>query len=125
MPRAGGTASAIERHLPLTEPAYHILLALQGAERHGYAILQEIDEQSGGTVRLRTGTLYNALRRLLGAELIEEVPSARAADEDSRRRVYRLTELGSDVLAAEAQRLARMVAIARGKAVLAGRKGRP
>jgi DNA-binding PadR family transcriptional regulator len=117
------TPSNVERHLPLTEPAYHILLALQDEERHGWAILQEIEERSGGTVQLRTGTLYNALRRLLGTGLLAEIATPPDADDDPRRRYYALTDLGREVLAAEARRLERMVDLARAKAVLASRRG--
>lgn len=104
-------------HLPLTEPVYHILLALTDADRHGYAILQEVEERTEGHLRLRTGTLYTAVRRLLEQGLIEELDE-RPEDDDERRRYYRLTPHGREVVTAEARRLESMVGLARDKAVL-------
>src|SRR5215207_2980896 len=94
--------------LPLTPFAFQVLLALADGERHGYASIKEVEERSGGTVKLRTGTLYTLLQRLLDEELIGEQGSAPvvrdpataakeagpAARADSRRRYYRLTALG-------------------------------
>lgn len=103
--------------LPLTEPVYHILLALTDADRHGYAILQEVEQRTDGSVRLRTGTLYTAVRRLLEQGLIEETEE-RPVDDDERRRYYHLTPFGRDVVMAEARRLESMVGLARAKALL-------
>jgi DNA-binding PadR family transcriptional regulator len=108
--------------LPLTEPVYYILLALADADRHGYAILQEVEDRTDGAVRLRTGTLYTAIRRLLEQGLIVETDE-RPADDDERRRYYRLTEFGRAVARAEAERLEGLVGLARDKAVLGA--GRP
>lgn len=109
--------------LPLSEPVYHILLALSDRPRHGYAILREVETRTDGIVRLRTGTLYTAVKRLLEQGVIEETEEAPAEVErdDERRRYYRLTDLGRQVLAAEARRLESMVRIARDKRVLEGR----
>lgn len=115
--------------LPLTPFAFQVLLALADGDRHGYAIIKEVEERSGGTVTLRTGTLYTLLQRLLDEALITEAdqktvdadrlstngPSARA---DSRRRYYHLTALGDAVLRAEAQRLESLIGDARRKHVL-------
>ena len=118
--------------LPLTPFAFQVLLALADGERHGYAIIKEVEDRSGGTVRLRTGTLYTLLQRLLEQDLIvqpdaglEPVPaSSRAADKaDSRRRYYRLTELGRRVAAAEAARLELQVRHARAARLLERRRG--
>lgn len=108
-----------EQLLPLTDPMFHILLSLVDAERHGYGILLEIERRTEGDLRMGTGTLYSALRRLRDKQLIQEAPEA-AADDDERRIYYRLTELGDAVVRAEAARLDRLVSQARGKHVLPG-----
>jgi len=112
--------------LPLTPFAFQVLLALADDDRHGYAIIKEVEERSGGQVTLRTGTLYTLLQRLLDEQLISEVeaPSA-AADkpEDSRRRYYSLTPLGDAVLRSEAQRLEALIGVARRKHVLSDTSG--
>ncbi|MCF3960771.1 PadR family transcriptional regulator [Streptomyces fuscigenes] len=87
----------------MTQAAFFVLTALADEPRHGYGILQEVDELSGGEVQLRVGTLYGVLDRLSGDGLIvldrEEVQQGRL------RRYYRLTEEGAAVLAAEAERM--------------------
>jgi DNA-binding PadR family transcriptional regulator len=98
----------IESWLPLSTAVLHILLALAGQERHGYAIMTEIARQSGGRYKMGPGTLYDNLDRLLEHGLVEE-HDQRPADDDPRRRYYRLTELGKRVLSAEAERLAQVV----------------
>jgi DNA-binding PadR family transcriptional regulator len=105
---------ATEAYLPLPPATFHILLALVGCERHGYAIMKEVAERSEFTVRLGPGTLYGALKRLLQGGLIEECgerPDAESGDE--RRRYYRLTHLGLSVARAEARRLEALVRAAR------------
>jgi len=101
--------------MPLLAPAaYHMLLALAGGERHGYAIMLEVNRLSEGAVRLGPGTLYRSLKSLLEQGLIEE--SGERPDpvhDDERRRYYRLTDLGQQVAQAETQRLARLVERAR------------
>jgi DNA-binding PadR family transcriptional regulator len=106
--------------LPLTLPVFHILLALADGERHGYGIILEIERRTGGAVKLRTGTLYTALARMLKQALIEETderPDPEADDE--RRRYYRLTPFGRAVAKAEAARLRALVALATDKKVIA------
>jgi DNA-binding PadR family transcriptional regulator len=98
----------IESWLPLSTAVLHILLALAGQERHGYAIMTEIARQSGGRYKMGPGTLYDNLDRLLEHGLVEE-HARRPADDDPRRRYYRLTKLGKRVLSAEADRLAQVV----------------
>jgi len=97
--------------LPLTPLSTAILLALAKDELHGYALMQEVEEQSAGVLTPGTGTLYSALMRLLDDGLIEE------GDEpppDARRgRSYRLSESGRELLRAEAARLDRVLALAR------------
>jgi DNA-binding PadR family transcriptional regulator len=105
--------------LPLTAVVLHILLALHDGERHGYAIAQEIEEATGGQMRTGPGTLYGSIQRMLAASLIEDAPRRkRAADEDERRRYYRMTPFGHRVLALELQRLADVVRVARRKRLL-------
>src|SRR5262245_51570730 len=89
--------------LPLTPAAFHVLLALADGPKHGYLILKYVGERTNGEVRLSTGTLYGLVKRFLDDELIVEL--APAADDDERRRPYKLTTLGRDVAAGEAARL--------------------
>ena len=99
---------------PLSAPAFAILLVLRDGEKHGYAILREVNETTSGAVRLLPGTLYNLIRRMLEDGWIEETgerPDPQIDDE--RRRYYRLTALGEQAAAQEAERLARMVSLAR------------
>jgi DNA-binding PadR family transcriptional regulator len=107
--------------LPLTPVAFEILLALADGERHGYSILQEVEQRSGGAVSLHAGTLYRALARLLESALIEEIDGARdQANEDERRRYYRLTTRGIAVARAEIARLEGQLAAARTRRLLKG-----
>ena len=99
--------------LPLTPPVFHILLALAAEERHGYAIMQDVAQQTGGALQLGPGTLYGCLKRMLAAGLVEE--SGERPDptlDDERRRYYRMTPLGRSAVRAEAHRLAGAVTIA-------------
>lgn len=106
--------------LPLTPAAFHILLALADGERHGYAIMRDVEERSDGDVRLAPGTLYGAIRRMLDQGVVEETDDRPEPDEDDeRRRYYRLTRFGRDVVRAEAARLERLVEAARSKKLVA------
>lgn len=100
-------------------------MALADGQRHGYAIIKEVEERSGGQVTLRTGTLYTLLQRLMDEALIEECapPADPGAHDDSRRRYYRLTALGDAVLRAEALRLEALIGDARRKHVLSDTTG--
>jgi DNA-binding PadR family transcriptional regulator len=102
--------------LPLTPAAFHVLLTLADGPRHGYLILKDVEERTGGEVVLSTGTLYGLIRRFLDDELILELRPA--AGDDERRRTYKLTTLGREVAEAEAARLERLVAAARGAKLL-------
>ena len=98
-------------------------MALADGDRHGYAIIREVDSRTDGLIVLRTGTLYTVMKRLLELELVEESDTRPAADEDDeRRRYYRMTAYGRGVMAAEARRLESLVALARDKRVLKTRK---
>ena len=106
-------------HLPLTPAVFHVLLALADGERHGYAIMQEVNESTDGQIKMGPGTLYGTVKRLIEAELIEESDDRPDATlDDERRRYYRLTGVGAKVVRAEAQRYAAIVAHARGKKLI-------
>jgi DNA-binding PadR family transcriptional regulator len=106
-------------HLPLTPAVLHILLALGEGERHGYAIAQEVEHLSEGSMRMGPGTLYGSLQRMIASGLVEAATPRRGrADEDERRRYYRLTTLGRDVLRLELKRLNAVVSIARRRNLL-------
>lgn len=94
-----------EHHVPLTATTFHLLLALEQADSHGYRIMKTVEEQSGGRVVIGPGTIYEAVQRLKNSGLIAESTSLPAPDEDQRRRYYTLTELGRNVLRAESARL--------------------
>src|SRR6185437_16014818 len=89
---------------PLSQAALHILLALAGEERHGYAIMQEVDRQSDGRYKLGPGTLYDNLQKLMKERLVEELENAGTGNE-ARRRYYRLTKKGRELLTLEIARL--------------------
>jgi DNA-binding PadR family transcriptional regulator len=101
--------------LPLTPAMFHVLVALADGEIHGYAIMKDVEELTGGAVRLSTGTLYGIIKRLLADRLIRE--SGGAVKDDERRRSYALTAFGRDVARAEAARLEHTLALARKKAL--------
>lgn len=98
--------------LPLKTNWFHILLSLAGEEQHGYGIMQEVLERTGGKIRLWPATLYGSLKRLIEQELIAESEERPAAElDDARRRYYKLTGLGRLVLDAESARMEELVRI--------------
>ena len=98
---------------------FHILLALAPEERHGYAILAEVEGLTEGEIQLEPGTLYRALHRMLEDGWVVESTRRPAADQDDeRRRYYRLTPAGRRVAMAEAERLQRLVNVARAHRLL-------
>jgi DNA-binding PadR family transcriptional regulator len=102
--------------LPLTPVALHVLLALADGERHGYGIMLEVRERTGGKVRLGPGTLYGAIKRLKEGGVIEESEARPDPEADDERRCYyRLTGFGRAVLTAEVERLDGLVRDARRK----------
>ena len=99
----------VEGLLPLAPAFLHILIALGEGERHGYSIMQDVADRTGGKVRMSPGTLYGSIKRMLEEGLIEELTTGA----DERRRFYRLTRFGRRVAAAEAERLSSLLAQAR------------
>ncbi len=93
---------------PLPTAAQYILLALAGRDLHGYGIVQEVTELSGGTYRIGPGTLYDNLKKLMAGGLVSD--ARRAANEEDERRFYKITTTGRKVLAAEISRLENIVA---------------
>jgi DNA-binding PadR family transcriptional regulator len=99
-----------QKFLPIKPQWFHILLSLAGEEQHGYGIMQEVLQRTGGKVRLWPATLYGSNKRLIEAGLIEESDERPAPElDDARRRYYRLTVLGKNVLDAECERLQELV----------------
>jgi DNA-binding PadR family transcriptional regulator len=108
-----------ETYLPLPPATFQILMALVDGERHGYAIMKEVEERTDGDVRLGPGTLYGSLKRLLEGGLVDE--GAERADPevgDERRRYYRITRFGLSVARAEARRMDAVVRTARKKKLI-------
>ena len=102
--------------LPLKSNWFHILLSLVGGEQHGYGIMQDVLERSGGKVRLWPATLYGSLKRLIEEGLIAESGERPAAEfDDARRRYYRLTPLGERVIDLESERLTALLRVLQAK----------
>jgi DNA-binding PadR family transcriptional regulator len=107
--------------LPLTPAVLHILLAVADEERHGYGIMREVEERTGGQTRLGPGTLYGSIKRMLADGLIEESDERPdPAMDDQRRRYYRITDFGRWVAGAEAERLSSLVETARARDLMRG-----
>ena len=103
---------------PLSPQAFHILLSLAAGEpMHGYAIIRDIRDRSGGELSLTASTLYAAIKRMLDAGLIAEV-AATGETGGAPRRCYRITAAGLRVARVDAERLSRLVAFARDKRLL-------
>lgn len=98
---------------PLSPLSMAILVSLGRDDRHGYALMQEIEERSGGRLTPGTGSLYAALQRLMDDGLIVESPDRPRADEDRRRRYYRITPEGRRAAADEAERMRELLSEAR------------
>jgi DNA-binding PadR family transcriptional regulator len=112
-----------ENFLPLKPHWFHVLLSLADREQHGYGIMQEVLDRTGGKVRLWPATLYGTLKRLIDRELIEESDERPEPQlDDARRRYYRLTKLGRRVLTAESERLEELVRLIHSKRGLARRE---
>ena len=96
----------------MTPAVVHVLLALAGGERHGYAILKDVQQHGGSRLRFGPGTIYGTLQRLMEAGWVEEA-AAPDADVDQRRRYYRMTRSGREALRVEVDRLGALLDAAR------------
>ncbi len=102
--------------LPLPPATFHILIAVAEEDRHGYAILQDVEARTGGELRLSAGTLYRSIQRMLEQGLLVETRERPAPElDDERRRYYRITPFGTAVAKAEARRLGQLVRMARAR----------
>jgi DNA-binding PadR family transcriptional regulator len=115
MPRSDGSPDSF---LPLRPVDALILTALVEEERHGYAIRQEVVDQTAGRVELEAGNLYRFIRRLEDEGLLATSSRRPAAGEDPRRVYYRLTPLGRRVLAAEFARMRALVEMAESRRII-------
>lgn len=104
----------LETLLPLPPATFHILMAVAEGDRHGYAILQDVERHTHGEVRLSAGTLYRSIQRMLEQGLLVETHERPAPeDDDERRRYYRITPFGAAAARAETRRLTELVRLAR------------
>lgn len=106
---------------PLPSAAFQILLSLADGDLHGYAIMRQVEEQTGGRLRLGPGTLYSSIQALLEGKLIEEVGRPEDTEHpQERRRFYRLTTAGRKLARSEAEKLADVLRVARARKILRG-----
>ena len=112
---------AAESVLPLKPADFHILMVLTEGARHGYGMMQRVAEQSSGRVQLEVGSLYRLIARMTEGGLIVECKTPRGGSE--RRRYYRISELGTRVVAAEAARLNKLAQAARAKKLIPRSEG--
>ena len=118
-PRRLPTDDTPESFLPLPRDTFHILVSLADRDRHGYSVMLDVSERTGGALRLSPSSLYAAIRRLLGQGLITELAERPDPEhDDERRRYYQLTPLGRRVAKAEARRLEQLLADARATGLL-------
>jgi DNA-binding PadR family transcriptional regulator len=110
-----GPTAASDALLPLSPLSMAILLTLAEGDRHGYALMKDVEEQSGGLLRPGTGSLYAGLQRLMSEGLIRETTGEPGADR--RRRYYGITEAGWEFARAEAERMMRVLAVARRRGI--------
>jgi DNA-binding PadR family transcriptional regulator len=117
MPRRVEDDRSPESFLPLHRDTFQILVSLADRDCHGYSILRDIEERTGGLRSITPSTLYSSIHRLLVAGLIEDL-AERPAEDDERRRYYRLSPLGRRVAELEARRLERLLRDARAGGLL-------
>jgi DNA-binding PadR family transcriptional regulator len=108
------TDKAAARDSALSSLAFQVLLALGAGPLHGYAIIRDIEDRTGGRTSVRSGTLYTMIQRLLEDGLVEDAP-APAPGSDSRRKYYRITALGRMAASTEAERLRELLSVARAR----------
>ena len=104
---------------PLAGTTFYVLLALADRQRYGLDIVREIAKRTRGEVQLGPGTLYNAIKKMLGEGLIAEAQSEAGPNDDPRRKYYRITPEGRRRLADETARLESLVSAARAKGATA------
>ena len=115
-------ASDIDALLPLPAATFHILLALTKEDRHGYAVILDVEQRTRGELRLSAGTLYRSIQRMLEQGLISETRERPAPEmDDERRRYYRITPFGMAVAGAEARRMSDLVRMARAQGLALGK----
>ena len=108
--------------LPLPTATFHILMAVATEDRHGYAIIQDVEHRTGGALRLSAGTLYRSIQRMLEQGLLLETSERPAPElDDERRRYYRITPFGTAVARAEASRLSDLLTMAAARGFAPGR----
>jgi len=107
-----------DERLPLTPPSMAILLALADGDRHGYALIRAVEEQTGGALKPGTGSLYAGLRRLMEDGLIEGAEGE--AGSDARRRYFAITAEGRNLVRMEAERMLRVLDVASDRGLLRG-----
>ena len=106
---------------PLPAAAFQIMLSLADGDLHGYAIMRQVEEQTGGRLRLGPGTLYGSIQALLQGKLIEEVyRPEETEDRQERRRYYKLTAAGRKLARSEAEKMADVLRVARARKILRG-----
>jgi PadR family transcriptional regulator PadR len=110
----------IDELIPLKPIWLHLLLAIAAGHRHGYAMRKEVERRSAGSVKIWPATLYRGLTGLLDERLVEDEGTESGTEGERERRLYRLTDRGRAVLAAEVRRLEALVAEARDLAIDAG-----
>jgi DNA-binding PadR family transcriptional regulator len=111
----------VDAFLPLPAATFHILIALLKEDRHGYAIMQDVEQRTDGDLRLSAGTLYRSIQRMLEQGLIRETRERPVPElDDERRRYYRITPLGQSVARAEARRMTELVRMARAQGLTLG-----
>jgi DNA-binding PadR family transcriptional regulator len=116
------TTSDVDALLPLPPATFHILVALAKEDRHGYAVILDVEQRTGGELRLSAGTLYRSIQRMLEQGLIKETRDRPAPEfDDERRRYYRITPFGEAVARAEAQRMSSLVRMARAQGLVLGK----
>lgn len=112
----GSSRQSVDRLLPLRPVVFQVLLSLLDGDMHGYALVQDIASRTASRVELEPGNLYRHLKAMLDAGLIEESDRRPiSAEDDERRRYYRVTKLGRLVAAEETSRLERVLAEARAR----------
>ena len=112
----------VDALLPLPLATFHILIALAQEDRHGYAIMLDVEQRTDGELRLSAGTLYRSIQRMLEQGLITETSERPAPElDDERRRYYRITPFGAAAARAETQRMANLVRMARVEGLSPGR----